>query len=152
MAASFTCVGNWSTRVNHRPVPSHWYMLYRAHLKCAGFELTTLNAICTDCIGSHKSIYHTITTTTAPPSPSPLHVAFKMSYNVHWSYNKTLFEESAFNSIIWFTELNIYNEQIVLKSMIFVFLNKLKISWPLTFKVTVAHLKTLSLSHIYIRN
>jgi hypothetical protein len=30
-------------------------MLYRAHLVCAGFELTTLAAIGTDCIGSfHK--------------------------------------------------------------------------------------------------
>ena len=41
-------------------------MLYRAHLACAGFELTTLAAIGTDCIGSFKSNYHTITTTTVP--------------------------------------------------------------------------------------
>ena len=31
-----------------------------------GFELTTLVVIGTDCIGSCKSNYHTITTTTAP--------------------------------------------------------------------------------------
>jgi len=31
-----------------------------------GFELTTLVVIGTDCIGSYKSNYHTITTTMAP--------------------------------------------------------------------------------------
>jgi len=31
-----------------------------------GIELTTLVVIGTDCIGSYKSTYHTITTTTAP--------------------------------------------------------------------------------------
>ena len=40
-------------------------MLYRVHLASAGFELTTLVVIGTDCIGSCKSNYHTITTTTA---------------------------------------------------------------------------------------
>jgi hypothetical protein len=41
-------------------------MLYRVHLAWAGFELTTLVVIGTDYIGSCKSNYHTITTTTAP--------------------------------------------------------------------------------------
>jgi hypothetical protein len=41
-------------------------MLYRIHLTWAGFELTTLVVIGTDCIGSCKSNYHTITTMTAP--------------------------------------------------------------------------------------
>jgi hypothetical protein len=41
-------------------------MLYQLHLAWAGFELTTLVVIGTDCIGSSKSNYHTITTTTAP--------------------------------------------------------------------------------------
>jgi len=41
-------------------------MLYRVHLTWAGFELTTLEVIITDCIGSCKSNYHSITTTTAP--------------------------------------------------------------------------------------
>ena len=36
-------------------------MLYWAHLPCTGFELTTLVVIGTDCIGSFKSNYHTIT-------------------------------------------------------------------------------------------
>ena len=39
-------------------------MLYRVHLAWEGFELTTLVVICTDCIGSYKYNYHTITTTT----------------------------------------------------------------------------------------
>jgi hypothetical protein len=43
-------------------------MLYQAHLAYAGFDLTTLVVIGTDCIGSFKSNYHTITTTTAPVS------------------------------------------------------------------------------------
>ena len=36
-------------------------MLYQVHLACAGFELTTLVVIGTDCIGSYKSNYHTMT-------------------------------------------------------------------------------------------
>ena len=46
---------------NHWPVASHWHhkMLYRVYLVWAGFELT-------DCTGSYKFNYHTITITTAP--------------------------------------------------------------------------------------
>ena len=40
-------------------------MLHQAHLARTGFELTTLVVIGTDCIGSYKSNYHMITTTTA---------------------------------------------------------------------------------------
>ena len=40
-------------------------MLNRVHLVWAGFELTSLVVICTDCICNHKSNDHTITTTTA---------------------------------------------------------------------------------------
>jgi len=43
-------------------------ILYRVHLVWTGFELITLVVIGTDCIGSYKSNYHTITTTTAPLS------------------------------------------------------------------------------------
>jgi hypothetical protein len=42
-------------------------MLYRVHLARERFELTTLVVIGTDCIGSYKSNYHTITTTMTPP-------------------------------------------------------------------------------------
>ena len=44
-------------------------MLYRVHLSSARFELTTLVVIGADCIGSCKSNYHTITTTTSPFLP-----------------------------------------------------------------------------------
>ena len=50
---------------NHRPVANHWQTLShlnRIHLALAGFELTTLVVISTDCIGSCKSNNHTITT------------------------------------------------------------------------------------------
>jgi hypothetical protein len=42
---------------NHRPAASHWQtyqiMLYRVHLTWAGFELTTIVVICTDCTDSN---------------------------------------------------------------------------------------------------
>jgi hypothetical protein len=41
-------------------------MLYWVHLIWAGFEIATLVVIGTDCIGSYKSNYCTITTTMAP--------------------------------------------------------------------------------------
>jgi len=41
-------------------------MLYGVHFAWAGFELTTLVVIGTDCTGSCKSNNYTITTTTAP--------------------------------------------------------------------------------------
>jgi hypothetical protein len=41
-------------------------MLYRVHLAWAGFKMTILVEIGTDCTGSYKSNYHTITTMTAP--------------------------------------------------------------------------------------
>ena len=65
---------------NHRPVASHWQlyhiMFYWVHLAWAGIELTKLVVIGTDCIGSFKSNYHTITTTTTP--------------YVSWIYNQYL--------------------------------------------------------------
>jgi len=41
-------------------------MLYRVHLVMNGLELKSLVVIGTDCTGSCKSNYHTITTTTTP--------------------------------------------------------------------------------------
>jgi hypothetical protein len=51
----------------------YYIMLYRTHLVCAGFELTTLVGIGTDCIGSCKSNYHMITTTAVPQIPFTLY-------------------------------------------------------------------------------
>ena len=41
-------------------------MLFQVHLAWAGFEPSTLVVIGTDCIGSYKSNYHLIRTTTGP--------------------------------------------------------------------------------------
>ena len=41
-------------------------MLYRLHLTWAGFVLTTLVVICTDCTGSCKTNYHTTATMKGP--------------------------------------------------------------------------------------
>jgi hypothetical protein len=63
---------------NHRPVASHWQTsshiienhksseIIKYTWSWTEFELTTWVVIYTDCTGSCKSIYHTITTTTAP--------------------------------------------------------------------------------------
>ena len=53
---------------NHGPVASHWQTLSHnvVHLPWSRFELTTSVVIGTDCIGSCKSNYYTITATTAP--------------------------------------------------------------------------------------
>ena len=51
---------------NHQPVASHWQTLsHKVYLAWTGFELTTSVVIGTDCTGSCKSNYYTITTTTA---------------------------------------------------------------------------------------
>jgi hypothetical protein len=41
-------------------------LLYRVHFAWAGYKLTALAVIGTDCTGSCKSNYHTIMTMTAP--------------------------------------------------------------------------------------
>ena len=54
---------------NHIPVASHSQIIYcciEYTSPWAGFELTTLVVIGTDCIGSCKSNYHMITTTVSP--------------------------------------------------------------------------------------
>ena len=68
VAVNFIGWGNRNTR--RKPAVSHWQTLSHTvvsrNLTCALFELATLVVIGTDCIGSHKSNYHTITTTTVP--------------------------------------------------------------------------------------
>ena len=55
---------------NHWSVTSHWqtlsHKLCRVHLIWAGFELTMLVVIGTDCVASYKSNYHIITATRTP--------------------------------------------------------------------------------------
>jgi len=56
----------WVPRENHWPAASHWQTLSHNVVsstpRLSGFELTTLVVMGTDCIGSYKSNYYTITT------------------------------------------------------------------------------------------
>ena len=67
-------IGGGTRSIHRKPptcrVPDKLYciMLHRVDLAWAGFELTTLVVIGTDCIGSCKSNYHTITDTMTPPN------------------------------------------------------------------------------------
>ena len=70
MAVSFIDGGSRSTRrkaptCHKSPINFIKKMLNQVHIAWAGFKHTTLVVIGTDCIGSYKSNYHTITTTTA---------------------------------------------------------------------------------------
>ena len=65
VAVSVIGGGNRSTEAKTTDKLYH-IMLNQVHLACAGFELTTLVVMYTDCIGSCNSNYHTIATTTVP--------------------------------------------------------------------------------------
>jgi hypothetical protein len=56
------CGGNRSFGENYRLFASPMQTLYWEHLSWAGFQLTTVIGIGTDCIVSCKSNYHSITT------------------------------------------------------------------------------------------
>jgi hypothetical protein len=56
----------WRKPENTGEYKLYHIILYRVHLSWMGFEITALLMTDTDCIGSCKSKYHTITTTTVP--------------------------------------------------------------------------------------
>ena len=57
-------------------------MFYRVHLVSAGYELAMLVVIATDCIGSHKSNYHTIMNKTGPTTITEI-VEFHKAANLN---------------------------------------------------------------------
>ena len=67
MAVSFIGGWNWSSQEKTTDLPQVTDKLYNIlHFAWAGFELTTLVMIGTDCIGSCKSNHHMIMTKKAP--------------------------------------------------------------------------------------
>ena len=67
-------------------------MLYRVHLAWAGFEPINFVVICIDCIGSYKSNYQTITTTTPPSVIGRLllrYIQHTQAYVTNSVYNNT---------------------------------------------------------------
>ena len=92
MAVSFIGGGNRSTWTK-RPVISHWQFCIEYTSPWTGFELTTSVVIGADCIGSCKSNYHTIMTTTVPVSPYYKYLSIWRS--------KLLSIDSAFLWAIW---------------------------------------------------
>ena len=76
-------------------------ILYGVHLAWVGFELTTLVVIGTDCIGSCKSNYHMITTTTTPNIDTGSFISTKFSLHItmllHAIYSCNPISGSLFN-------------------------------------------------------
>ena len=82
VAVSFIGGGNQSFGENYRLIASPLQTLYWEHLSWAGFQLTTVMGIGTDCIVSCKSNYHLITT--APKLCNTVSIKQKYTiYNVH---------------------------------------------------------------------
>ena len=69
-------------------------ILYQIHLACAGFKLTSLGVIGTDCIGSYKSYYNTITATTVSSSLQ-IHILSQQTKHdlAKFVHSKNIFEK-----------------------------------------------------------
>ena len=81
---SFIGGGNqstWRKPLTCRKLLKNYHiMLYRVHIVWTGFEFTTLVVIGTDYIGSYKSNYHTITTTSASITLGTNHLTFREAF------------------------------------------------------------------------
>jgi hypothetical protein len=75
-------------------------MLYRVHLAWVGFEVTTLVVICTDCMGSCKCNYHTITTHDFPRF---------LFYFLHMCVKCNIIHKKRYFKVEGFIILNHYN-------------------------------------------
>ena len=71
-------------------------MLYRVHLAMSGNRTHNLSSDNTDCIGSCKSNYHTVTTTTAPWTKVTVTKLFIEIY--FFKVNQTFIDENDISS------------------------------------------------------
>ena len=71
--------------VNHRPVASHWQTLSHnvVHLAWSRFEITSSVVIGTDCIGSCKFKYYTVTAKTAPMDSYGVNIVWLLGFCHH---------------------------------------------------------------------
>ena len=86
VAISFINGGNRSTRIKPptcgKSLINFITMLYRVHLAWVKLKPTTLVAICSNCIGSYKSNYHTVTTAPSFSWKTPTkYIQYNYSYN-----------------------------------------------------------------------
>ena len=89
----------------HRPVSSPWQTWSHnvvSSTPWTGFELTTSMVLCTDCTGSCKSNYHTITTTTVMPIDPQYASSTSICYwfpvdPLNYPYNQQLLKEIEFD-------------------------------------------------------
>ena len=93
MAVSF--IGRGKPSIQRKPLtcrksPTNSTIYCGIRYTWMGFKLTMLVAIGTDCIGSYKSNYHMITTTTAPET-SVHHWPYKHSWLLIWPVAKISF-------------------------------------------------------------
>jgi len=98
-----TWVPEKTTDLSKVPITVYHIMMYRVHLARAGFELTTLVVIGTDCTGGCRSNYHTSTT-------APSHVLRRLiHYAACWI---SFYEAQTFKASFWFSFFRIYENWI----------------------------------------
>ena len=105
------------------------------------FQLTTSVVIGTDCIGSHKSYYHTITATTAPRA------LIEVSYNQVVSLNKVVLRSQASIYLVFNTWTITYIRWVIYT--IYVTKWKQKLNWHKT-KIVLISIQNWDLKTILI--
>ena len=94
-------------------------MLFQVHLVWIEFEITTLVVKCTDCIGSCKSTYHTITTTVAPKILYSLNYKYWIlcAYWIQWKFVSDLREVCSFLRVRLFAPRCTFYTKLVTNNM-----------------------------------